>query len=454
MIDPATYRANELLAKSMSPHWRIAQTHNLDHFERAGFPVRISTVREIGPIIDSMQENRFDSYMKELGTGWDQARSTCSRGRRSAAMRSVSSSHLLPHRAPVLPLSTLFSVLVLYKKLRGIKPDFRTLLEIGPGCGYLSFVLRHHAAIENYSQIEACESFYILQNLVNLHCFGHLCDDRALPHEETSAIDVFAAEGPVLEFSNKIQLAGINARSTHYPWWRLGELISRQRQFDIVSSNANLLEFNRTALDDYLSLIQRVMSPEGVLLVQCTGYPAQGNDESLLNTMHDKGFAPLLFVQPNKPAKCPATGSESVRTAVDQGTLPQVTFNVTNALFIKKGHRLFSTYYDKRNFHLHFIAPEPIVVRTYFDHGRLAVPTTRQQHFAEEVERSLGNDGAALPTTAGEDEVRTVGAGRNRPKCEAGAAPRHSLRLWREIHQHSDEYRAAQSGRADRRNSG
>ena len=66
MIDPATYRASELLAKSMSPHWRIAQTHNLDHFERAGFPVRISSVREIGPIVDSMQENRFDSYMREL----------------------------------------------------------------------------------------------------------------------------------------------------------------------------------------------------------------------------------------------------------------------------------------------------------------------------------------------------------------------------------------------------
>jgi hypothetical protein len=386
MIDPATYRANELLAKSMSPHWRIAQTHNLDHFERAGFPVRISTVREIGPIIDSMQENRFDSYMKELDGLTKEEHVLALAICRDAVRFQLA---FLPHRPPVLPLSTLFSVLVLYKKLRGIKPDFQTLLEIGPGCGYLSFVLRHHAAIENYSQIEACESFYILQNLVNLHCFGHLCDDRALPHEGTSAIDVFAAEGPVLEFSNKIQLSGISPRSTHYPWWRLGELISRQRQFDIVSSNANLLEFNRTALDDYLSLIQRVMSPEGVLLVQCTGYPAQGNDESLLNTMHDKGFAPLLFVQPNKPAKCPATGSESVRTAVDQGTVPQVTFNVTNALFIKKGHPLFSTYYDKRNFHLHFIAPEPIVVRTYFDRpaGRSYYTA---QHFAEEVERSLG----------------------------------------------------------------
>jgi hypothetical protein len=385
MIDPATYRASELLAKSMSPHWRIAQTHNLDHFERAGFPVRISSVREIGPIVDSMQENRFDSYMQELDGLTKEEHALALAGCRDAVRFQLA---FLPHRPPVLPLSTLFSVLVLYKKLRGIRPDFRTLLEIGPGCGYLSFVLRHHSALESYSQIEACESFYILQNLVNLHCFGHLCDDRALPHENTQAIDVFAAEGPVLEFSNKLQLSGINPRSTHYPWWRLGEIISHQRQFDIVSSNANLLEFNRTALDDYLSLIQRVMSPEGALLVQCTGYPAQGNDESLLKTMHDKGFAPLLFVQPNKPAKCPVIGGDNISRAVDQGTLPQVTFNVTNALFIKSGHPLFATYYDKRNFHLHFIAPEPIVVRTYFDRpaGRSYYTA---QHFAEEVERSL-----------------------------------------------------------------
>ena len=43
------------------------------------------------------------------------------------------------------------------------------------------------------------ESFYILQNLVNLYCFGHRCDERALPHENTPGIDVFSQEGPATE---------------------------------------------------------------------------------------------------------------------------------------------------------------------------------------------------------------------------------------------------------------
>lgn len=385
MLDPQTYRSSEVLAKSMSPHWRVAQTHNLDHFERAGFPVRISSVRELGPIIDSMQENRFASYMHELdGLTADEyalALDIC----RDSVVFQLS---YLPHRPPVLPISTLFSVLTIYKKLRGIKPDFGTVLEIGPGCGYLSFVLRHHGSLVNYSQIEACESFYILQNLVNLHCFGYRCDDRALPPEDVSAIDFFAAEGPVSEFSTKVQVGGLKPKSTHYPWWRIGELVSRQRQFDIVTSNANLLEFNRTALDDYLSLIHRVLSPEGALLVQCTGYPAQGNDESLLDTMHAKGFAPLLFVQPNKPAKNPAGGSGSVAAAIDAEALSQVTFNVTNALFIKRGHPLFERYYDKRNFHLHFIAPEPIVHRTYFERPAKRRDYTLAQ-FLEATEKAL-----------------------------------------------------------------
>ena len=44
----------------------------------------------------------------------------------------------LPHRDAVLPLSTLLSSFALYKKLKGAKDTFASVLEIGPGCGYLS----------------------------------------------------------------------------------------------------------------------------------------------------------------------------------------------------------------------------------------------------------------------------------------------------------------------------
>ena len=40
MLDSQIYRTNEQLAKSLLPNWRIGQVHNLDQFERVGFPVR------------------------------------------------------------------------------------------------------------------------------------------------------------------------------------------------------------------------------------------------------------------------------------------------------------------------------------------------------------------------------------------------------------------------------
>jgi hypothetical protein len=380
MLDPQTYRASELLAKSMIPHWRIAQTHNLDHFERAGFPVRISSIRELGPIIDTMQERRFEKYVSELGGLSDAEYELTLAACRDAVLFQMT---YLPHREPVLPISTLLSALTLYKKLRGVNASFKSVLEIGPGCGYLSFFLKHHRTLENYSQIEACESFYILQNLVNLHCFGYRCDDRALPHENTPGIDVFLQEGPATELSSKVRPKGFSARSYHYPWWRISELLAQDRRFDLVTSNANLLEFNPAALDDYLTLLQRVLSPTGAFLVQCTGFPAQGSDEQLLDKMHAKGFAPLFFVQQNKPMKNPFGTS-----ALSAGTLDSIQFDVTNALFVRAGHPLFARYYQKSSKRLHFAAPEAVIAGAYFERPpQRRFPTA--QEFLEDTERAL-----------------------------------------------------------------
>jgi hypothetical protein len=380
MLDPQTYRANELLAKSMIPHWRIAQTHNLDHFERAGFPVRISSIRELGPIVDTMQENRFAKYLSELGglsdAEYDMTLAAC----RDAVLFQMT---FLPHREPVLPVSTLLSALALYKKLRGVNETFKSVLEIGPGCGYLSFFLKHHRALENYSQIEACESFYILQNLVNLYCFGHRCDERALPHESTRGIDVLSQEGPAAEHSIKVRPKGISPCSYHYPWWRIGELVSQDRRFDIATSNANLLEFNPAALDEYLTLLQRVLSPGGALVVQCTGFPAQGTDEQLLEKMYAKGFAALFFVQQNKPMKNPLQ-----QAALSAGTLSSVQFDVTNALFVRAGHPLFGQYRHRPSSRLHFAAAEPLVGSVYFERPpQRRFPTA--QELLEDTERAL-----------------------------------------------------------------
>jgi SAM-dependent methyltransferase len=393
MLDPQTYRASEQLAKTLLPSWRIAQTHNLDVFEKVGFPVRIGSVREIGQIIDTMQENRFERYMAELGgLSADEYRTVL-----DACVELVwFQLTYLPHRQPLLPVSTLLSAYAIYKKMKGASRGFRSVLEVGPGCGYVSLFLRNHEPLENYSQIEACESFYILQNLVNLHCFGPRFEERALPTDGIDAVDYFSQTRVEYENSPTVRVPRAEPRCVHYPWWRVGELLSRDLKFDIVTSNANLLEFSPAALNDYLVILQRVLKPDGVFLVQCTGFDANGTVEGLLDKLHSVKFAPLMFVRESVPASFPGEGgSAGLKESLADGVLPSATFTTNNAVFVRAGHPLYERYYERKNYHLHFIAQEPVVRSMFFERPGQRRSYSLSQFIEDteaEIRQRLGQD--------------------------------------------------------------
>ena len=166
MLEPEIYRISERLAKAQMPTWRLAQTHAVDHFEKTGFPVRVSSLREVGQLLDTMQENRFDGYMRELGGLTESEYALLIKACRDVVLFQLT---YFSNRRPTLPLSTLLSVFTLHRKFLAVDRNFRSVIEIGPGCGYLPFFLRHQASLQNYSQIEACESFYLLQNLSLIH---------------------------------------------------------------------------------------------------------------------------------------------------------------------------------------------------------------------------------------------------------------------------------------------
>jgi len=390
MLEPETYRTSERLAKAQLPTWWVAQTHNVDHFEKSGFPVRISSLREVGQLLDTMQENRFEKYMRELGGLTESEYALVVKACRDAVLLQLT---YLSNRRPILPLSTLLSSFTLYRKFLGVDANFRSVLEIGPGCGYLSFFLRNHAPLQNYSQIEACESFYLLQNLVNVHCFGPRFEERALVPKEASVLDYFSpaeTRPGHTEISRTIQLNLKRPLCSHYPWWRIGELVSQDQKFQIVTSNANLLEFNRTALDDYLTLLQQVIAPDGVFVVQCTGFPASGTLESLIDKIWEKGFATLMFVTESKPIAAP--GQSGVSTGLLAHLKGEANgsrmFAVNNCLFVKAGHPLFEKYRDRANCHSHFVGNEPLVNDVFF-----AQPAGRRiygaHEFIQDTERSL-----------------------------------------------------------------
>ncbi|MGH9203014.1 MAG: hypothetical protein ACRD2A_17450, partial [Vicinamibacterales bacterium] len=278
----------------------------------------------LAQILDTMQEGRFDFYMKELGGFTDEDTDFfvnvcldyidfyCSFFQRDTV---------------VVPLSTLISHFVIYKKLIGYYPGFQRLLELGPGCGYLSFFLRHHAPLVDYTQIESTESFYLLQSHINSHVFGSRFAEHAVSRH---AVRDHGAYVPKLNWHNPFHYEEQNIISVetqpvcnHFPWWRIGEVA--RRKYDIVTSNANLNEFSREALFQYLSLIRDVLDDDGVIVAQCLGGGPPTYDTIFAN-MKSAGFIPVALIQGvNDPGR---------------------VFVVSNAVFVGEKHPLFAKYAD------------------------------------------------------------------------------------------------------------
>jgi hypothetical protein len=325
MLDASAYRSNETNAKRAIADWRLSNINDPYIFQNQGFPVRVDSFLDLAQILDTMQEDRFDYYIKEVGGFTEEDKALFVK----ACLDYVAFYHSVFQRdRVVLPLSTMIAHFVIYKKLSGFSPNFNRLLELGPGCGYLSFFLRDHKALVDYTQIESTESFYLLQSHINSHVFGSGFDEHALSKH---ALNDHGAYQPKLKWHNPFHYENQKivsiARETvcnHFPWWRIGDV--SKRKYDIVSSNANLNEFSREALFQYLSLIRDVLPDDGVIISQCLGGGPPTYD-SIFANMKSAGFVPVGLVQ------------------IDN--VPGRIFVVTNGIFVGEKHPLFSKFVDR-----------------------------------------------------------------------------------------------------------
>ena len=274
MLDIQAYRAAESAARAALPSWRALQVHRLDTFNAAGFPSRIESLGELGMLLDTMQEGRADGYRAEIGalTPAEAARFDAARDRQAEFVGTFF------QRQRARPADdTLWSMLCLYRKLTAAAPGFRRVLEIGPGCGYLSFFLRGHEGLQLYLQTEACESFYLLQHFVNAWCFGG------------KAVDWVVRTGP----------ADPDASCWHVPWWQVSEVKARCDRFDVVTANACLLEMTPAALDQYLTLAADVLPLGAPFVAQCFGQPKNGDPKTLAAAFAKHGFKVRSILAPN-----------------------------------------------------------------------------------------------------------------------------------------------------------
>ena len=383
MLDPAQYRREETRAKALLPNWRLASRHGATLFTRVGFPVRVEALDELGMLLDTMQEGRFEAIQQELG-GLTEAEQELLVAALAEAVRFQLAQ--FGGRAPVLPLDTVTAMLASYRKMQALAPGFRRVLEVGPGCGYLALFLARHQPLIRYASVEACESFYLLQHHLLAHLFGAEFREELTPRAESAHFD--AAPGEVLP-----ALPRPEPRATHHPWWRLGDLAreadSTGERFDLAICNAAMLEFEPEALRDYLSLFSRVLAPGGLVVAQCFGFETPERDRQyLLDALREARLAPAFLAWGGQPKargfwqeRCEGPCPDFVAQADER------RFTTAQGVFVAEGHPLWESLYRPEHFSIHHLSGFAPLAH-FFAQPKNARILTRQEA-AERVARVL-----------------------------------------------------------------
>ena len=272
-MDILDYRRAETLAKTALREWRLPLAHMPPNFIDNGFPLRLESRDQLLLILDTMQEDRFDFYVQEMG-----GLNPSEIHELVDALSAFAAFHLatFPGKTVQLPLSTFLSQLVIALKLRHLRPRGQ-ILEVGPGCGYLSYFISNDSEITRYHTIEVTESFYILQSLINAQIFqaqyqNHAqIDARGLGIAEMGPLE--ATEPNKKHYWAFEETSAIHVtrtpRMAQYPWWRLGDLV--ENNYDVITMNANLTEFSKAALFHYVEVVKRALKQDGFLFCHCQG---------------------------------------------------------------------------------------------------------------------------------------------------------------------------------------
>jgi len=297
-LDIQEYRRWENLAKNNVDNFHFSEKHNLDVFEKFGFPIRLESISSIRPLLNSMQDGRFDAYMEDLGgLTPDELELFCNV---CHDLIKFQLTHF-PYQQAIIPFDTLISALSIYLKIKQLSPEGSKVIEFGPGAGYLAFFLKQMTYLNNYTQVEACESFYFLQNKINQFLFKDkfisklpivdLTQYKSYYRQNSQALPVENIEKPFLIPYDR------NDQCVQYPWWNMNQFMENDDEFDIVTSNANLLEFSTEALYDYLDIIKNKLNNSGIFYVQCFGYGgAVGRSiDGLWDALYKLKFAPLFI---------------------------------------------------------------------------------------------------------------------------------------------------------------
>lgn len=191
------------------------------------------------------------------------------------------------------PIKSVINTYILFLRLNIIKPQFESIIEIGPGGGHLSFFLREHKHLYNYSYYDVTESYYILQNQINTFLFQEEFVDFIFEHSENKSFydeysylknwgHKYSRFGNQLEFSRHIRCAG-------FPWWKKTQIKdSTPSSFDFVVFNGNT-GMPSPDLREYFALARDILKEDGMIVMHA-GMDTKEDVERVWGVALNEGF--------------------------------------------------------------------------------------------------------------------------------------------------------------------
>jgi hypothetical protein len=256
LLDVCTYDAAENAAVDRFSN-RIVQAFCPEHFATVGYPMRVKRADQLWRFVDVMHETQLDHLIDDVLQGM-----TADEFELYKRVTEIIDHHATDHFGLRAHASAaLLRAIHALRLIKIVTGDRRpTVLEIGPGCGYLAMLL----VIEGYPYIgtDVAQAFYLYQS----HMLSHVA--TCLRELVTEDVDILAVEQPE------------PGTAIHIPWWKWVTLTP-----DKIKLAAGIMTSNHVICE---------MHPSSAAYMAAVGHRMLSNPPGAGKFVFDNWGAPLL----------------------------------------------------------------------------------------------------------------------------------------------------------------
>lgn len=248
MLTPQTYDIAERTAMETTAN-RIVECSRAVTFGEVGYPIKIESVQGAARYVDVMHEGRAEATVRDILFGFSPEELDLMEA--VASKTAAMSERLYGKR--VVPRDSLLRSLNIVRHIRYFRPSPATVLEIGPGSGYVGAMLLELGY--GYAAIDVAQAFYVYQS--------HLMAEFARNGFSELAIE----SGTYLD-----RPAVALGSAVHVPWWKF---IVPEPVFgtglDVATCNHAFCEMHAYARNYTMRAIRAFVGDSGALLFEGWG---------------------------------------------------------------------------------------------------------------------------------------------------------------------------------------